>query len=56
MAAKRQAARYLVHDRNDLLHDITAVTAGGAFGGRLTCRVTQGQRGFYCEKAGRRRY
>jgi len=28
---RRQAARYLVHDRNDLPHNITAVAAGGIF-------------------------
>ena len=28
---RRQAARYLVHDPNDLPHNITAVAAGGIF-------------------------
>jgi hypothetical protein len=28
-ATRRQAARNLVHDRNDLPNDITAITAGG---------------------------
>jgi hypothetical protein len=31
MAARRQAARNLAHDRDDLLHDVTAVAAGCAF-------------------------
>jgi hypothetical protein len=31
MAARWQAARYLAHDRDDLLHDVTAVAAGRAF-------------------------
>jgi hypothetical protein len=28
-AARRQSARHLAHNLNDLPHDITAVTAGG---------------------------
>jgi len=28
---KRQAARCLIHDRNDLPHNVTAVAAGGIF-------------------------
>jgi hypothetical protein len=30
LAARRQSARYLVHDLDDIPHDITAVAAGGA--------------------------
>ena len=30
LAARRQSARYLVHNLNDLPHDITAVATGGA--------------------------
>lgn len=31
LATRRQAPRYVVHDRNDLPHNITAVAAGGTF-------------------------
>lgn len=31
LTARRQVARHLVHDRNDLPHDVTPVAAGRAF-------------------------